>query len=225
MTALCRMRLAAYYRSRVVLAPLVATLIGYGVLYAGPAAPAAEAYAISALVLFALHAWQTKLVLDVEPDTQRHLARSVVGVPRELVAGLLAATVAGAATIPVLVAVPMLGGLVTAPGGAVGAVVTGIFVHTLAVPPAVAVGAWASRAVTRGAGTGAIVLTAGCTAAVTIGINQGLLALLAPPLMATARLASADNLAPLTTLGLTAHAAVWSALVLTGYTIVRRSQP
>lgn len=225
MTALCRMRLAAYYRSRVALAPLVATLIGYGILFAGPASPAGEAYAMSALVLFALHAWQTKLILDVEPDTQRHLARSVAGVRREMAAGLLAATLAGAVAIPVLVGLPLAVGLVTAPDGAVAAIVTGLVVHALAVPPAVAVGAWSSRAVTGGTGTGAIVLTAGCTAAVTLGISQGPVALLAPPLMATARLASADKLSALASLGLTTHAAAWAALVLAGYTLARRRSP
>lgn len=225
MTALCRMRLAAYYRSRIALAPLVATLVSYAVIYAGPPSPAGEAYAISALALFVLHAWQTKLILDTEPDTQRHLARSAVGVPRELAAGLLAAGLAGAAAIPVLVGLPPLIGYVTTPGGTPIALITGVVVHALAVPPAVAVGAWSSRAVTRSAGASVIVLTIGATVAVTLGINEGPLALLAPPLMATARAASAGTIAPLSGLGLAAHAVSWTALVLAGYALARRLLP
>ena len=46
-------------------------------------------------MLFPVLAWQTKLLLDAEPDVQRRLARLAVGAGREAAAGLLAAAVLG----------------------------------------------------------------------------------------------------------------------------------
>ena len=87
-----RMRLAGFVRTGRALAPLLAGLVVLGMLYGGGQAQAGEAYGVSAVVLFPVLAWQTKLLLDIEPDVQRRLAvsRSAAG-RRELPPGLLAA--------------------------------------------------------------------------------------------------------------------------------------
>ena len=90
-------RLRPYRRA---LAPLLAGLVVLGVLYGGGQARPAEAYGVSAVVLFPVLAWQTKILLDVEPDVQRRLARVAVGAGRrESAAGLLAAALAAPVTV------------------------------------------------------------------------------------------------------------------------------
>ena len=79
MIALVRMRLAGFLRTGRALAPLLAGLVVLGILYGGGAARPAEAYGVSAVVLFPVLAWQTKILLDAEPDVQRRLARVAVG--------------------------------------------------------------------------------------------------------------------------------------------------
>ncbi|MBN1173220.1 MAG: hypothetical protein JXA67_13685, partial [Micromonosporaceae bacterium] len=100
MTALVRMRLRGYAVTGRALAPLLAGLIVLGTLYGGGQAQAGEAYGVSAAVLLPVLAWQTKMLLDVEPDTQRRLAAISVGsVERECGAGLIAAV---GAALPVV---------------------------------------------------------------------------------------------------------------------------
>ncbi|MFD0817358.1 hypothetical protein ACFQ0D_03280 [Micromonospora zhanjiangensis] len=94
------MRLTGFVRTGRVLAPLLAGLLVIGVLNGGGRSQAAEAYAVSSVVLFPVLAWQAKLLLDIEPDVQRRLAVVTVGRRREALAGLLAATVVG--LVPVL---------------------------------------------------------------------------------------------------------------------------
>src|SRR5258706_15696658 len=95
MTALVRMRLAGFVQTGGAAAPLLAALVVLSILYGGGKAQAGEAYGVSAAVLFAVLAWQTKVLLDVEPDVQRRLGRVAVGTAREIAAGLLAAVAAG----------------------------------------------------------------------------------------------------------------------------------
>lgn len=90
MTALVRMRLTAFLRSGRALPGLLGTLVVVGIIYGGGKSDAAEAYGFSAVALFPVIAWQAKLVLDTEPDVQRRLAVSAVGLRREIVAGLAA---------------------------------------------------------------------------------------------------------------------------------------
>src|SRR5947199_374104 len=88
MTALIRMRLTAYVRTGRFILPLLSELILLGVLYGGGRSGAAESYGVSALLLFPVVAWQTKLLLDAEPDVQRRLALAALGSwTRELTAG------------------------------------------------------------------------------------------------------------------------------------------
>ncbi|WP_319459841.1 hypothetical protein [Micromonospora sp. RTP1Z1] len=88
MTALVRLRLAGFLRTGRALAPVLAGLLALGVRYGGGRAQPAEAYGVSAVVLVPVLAWQTKMLLDVEPDVQRRLAQVVVGPARERAAGL-----------------------------------------------------------------------------------------------------------------------------------------
>ena len=89
MNALVRMRLGAFLRSGRVIAPILAGLIAIALAYGGGAAPAVEAYGFTAVVMFPVIAWQTKLLLDAEPDVQRRLARVALrSAGGELAAGL-----------------------------------------------------------------------------------------------------------------------------------------
>ena len=73
-TALVLMRLAGFIRTGRFIPPLIAALVLLGILYGGGQAHIAEAYGVSALMMFPILAWQTKLLLDTEPDVQRRLA-------------------------------------------------------------------------------------------------------------------------------------------------------
>ncbi|TDC29841.1 hypothetical protein E1211_25320 [Micromonospora sp. 15K316] len=228
MTALIRLRLAGFLRTGRAVAPLLAGLVALGILYGGGRAQPAEAYGVSAVVLFPVLAWQTKLLLDVEPDGQRRLAQVVVGVRRERSAGLLAATFAALGTVAVALVFPWLVGGVTAvvePGGrSVGVgIALGLWAHLLAVPPAVLLGALASRACTGSAGYGVAVLALGGVGAIVFGLSGSAVPWLVPPIMATARATTGALTAPAAAL-LTFWAVAWSAVVLGGYLWWRRSR-
>ncbi|PWR07567.1 hypothetical protein DKT68_18615 [Micromonospora acroterricola] len=228
MIALVRLRLAGFLRTGRAVAPLLAGLVALGILYGGGRAQPAEAYGVSAVVLFPVLAWQTKILLDVEPDVQRRLAQVAVGVARERLAGLLAAGVAALVAVAVALAFPWLVGGVTGPvdpgdrSVPVG-VALGLWAHLLAVPAAVALGALASRASVGGAGYGVAVLALGGVGAVVLGLTGSVVPWLAPPIMAAARTAAGDA-AALTLLGLTAWAIAWSATAVGGYLWRRRAR-
>ncbi|MGN9891441.1 hypothetical protein [Micromonospora sp. L31] len=229
MSALVRLRLAGFLRTGRALAPLLAGLLALGVLYGGGRAQPAEAYGVSAVVLFPVLAWQTRILLDVEPDVQRRLALVVLGPARERAAGLLAATVAALGTVAVAMIFPWLVGGVTGPVGPgdrslpVG-LALGLWAHLLALPAAVALGALASRAVTGSAGYGVAVLALGAVGALVLGLSGSVVPWLAPPVMATAR-AVTGPLAGSTALLLTAGALAWAAVALAGYVWRRRVRP
>ncbi|SCL64349.1 hypothetical protein GA0070606_3956 [Micromonospora citrea] len=229
MTALLRLRLAGFLRTGRALAPLLTGLVALGVLYGGGRAQAGEAYGVSAVVLFPVLAWQTKVLLDVEPDVQRRLAQALVGARRERLAGLLAAGVAGLGTVAVALAFPWLVGGVTgpvAPGDRpvpLG-IAVGLWAHLLAVPAAVALGALASRASAGGAAHGVAVLALGGVGAVVLGLSGSVGPWLAPPVMATAR-AAAGDLGASTVALLTAWAVAWSAVAGVAYLWRRRHRP
>ncbi|MFG1677787.1 hypothetical protein [Micromonospora sp. NPDC049282] len=228
MIALVRLRLAGFVRTGRALAPVLAGLLALGILYGGGRARPAEAYGVSAAVLFPVLAWQSKILLDVEPDVQRRLARVVVGPARERAAGLLAALVAGLAVVLVALVLPWpIGGLTTAAGPdgrpALVGVALGLWAHLLALPAAVALGALASRAITRSAGYGVAVLAVGAVGFVVFGLSGSVAPWLVPPVMATAR-AVTGPVALGTGLLLTGWAALWSAVALAGYAWARRSR-
>ncbi|WBB66356.1 hypothetical protein [Micromonospora sp. WMMD812] len=228
MTALLRLRLAGFLRTGRAVAPLLTGLVALGILYGGGRAQPAEAYGVSAVVLFPVLAWQTKVLLDVEPDGQRRLAQVTVGAGRERAAGLLAATVAALGTVAVALVFPWLVGGVTGPvepgHRPVGVgIALGLWAHLLAVPPSVVLGALASRAVTRSAGYGVAVLALGGVGAVVLGLTGSVAPWLVPPIMATARATAGDTPAATVTL-LTLWAAGWSAVAAVGYLWWRRSR-
>ncbi|EEP71772.1 hypothetical protein MCAG_02099 [Micromonospora sp. ATCC 39149] len=228
MTALVRLRLAGFLRTGRAVAPLLAGLLALGVLYGGGRAQPAEAYGVSAVVLFPVLAWQTKILLDVEPDVQRRLALVLAGAARERAAGLLAALLAGLGTVAVALVFPWLVGGVTSqgePGGrsVAAGVALGVWAHLLALPAAVALGALASRAVTGSAGYGVAVLTLGAVGSLVLGLSSSVVPWLAPPLMPVARATAAGPSAATVAL-LTAWATAWSATVLAGYAWCRRAR-
>ncbi|MBQ1026832.1 hypothetical protein [Micromonospora sp. C95] len=225
MTALVRFRLAGFLRTGRALAPVMAGLLTLGILYGGGRAQPAEAYGVSAVVLFPVLAWQTKILLDVEPDVQRRLALVAVGPAREQAAGLVAAVVAGLGLVAVALVFPWLVGGVAGPSlpgdlSVPAGVALGLWAHLLALPAAVALGALASRVITRSAGYGVAVLTLGTVGVLALGFSGAVAPWLAPPLLPTAR-ALVGPLPGSTALLLTVWALAWAAVVLTGYARVR----
>jgi hypothetical protein len=229
MTALVRMRATGFIRSGRALAPIIASLVVLGVIYGGGASQAAPAYGYSAVMLFPVLAWMTKLVLDAEPDVQRRLARLTVGPRREAAAGLLAAAVIGLAFCVVAMLAPWPFHAIRGPEAGSGepalatGVVLGILAHLLALPAAVALGAVASRAVTRSVRNGVTVLVAGAVVAVVFGLSGSIAPWLVPPLMATARALNQRTLPSTVTFWLlSGWAVLWCAVVLAGYALLRR---
>ncbi|MGC5050082.1 hypothetical protein ACLQ2S_01290 [Micromonospora sp. DT48] len=225
MSALVRFRLAGFLRTGRALAPVLAGLLTLGILYGGGRAQPAEAYGVSAVVLFPVLAWQTKVLLDVEPDVQRRLAVVTVGPAREYAAGLVAAAVAGLGLVMVALVFPWLVGGVTGPSlpgerSIPAGVALGLWAHLLALPGAVALGALASRVITRSAGYGVAVLTCGVVGALVFGVAKSAVPWLAPPLLPTAR-ALVGPLPGSTALLLSGWALAWAAVVLSGYVRVR----
>ncbi|WP_035856615.1 hypothetical protein [Cryptosporangium arvum] len=218
--ALAGSRVSGYARTRRALAPLIATVVLLAVLHAGGAAPGVEAYGTSALVLLPVLAWQAKLVLDAEPDTQRLLSSVVVGGPvREVLAGLLAALLPATLTIVIALVLPWVIGAVQT-GHALTGLLFGLWIHLLSALTGLAIGAWASRATSPDLGRATIVLVAGVV--LVLGLGSGSvdpLGWLVPRLTASVRAAN-DN-AVVDVVLLSVHGLVWIALVLAGYVRAR----
>ncbi|MEV6844824.1 hypothetical protein [Actinoplanes sp. NPDC051411] len=225
MTALTRMRLSGFVRGGRALPPAIAVLVVLGVIYGGGASPAAIAYGYSAAALFPVLAWLTKILLDAEPDTQRRLARISVGPAREAVAGVLAALVISLIVCALAMGAPWLFHGIDPAKSLAGGVVLGILAHLLAIPPAIALGALASRAVTRNARTGVAILTVAAVLVVVLGLKGSWAPWLVPPVMATARALNDSGTPPAGTLTrLIAWAVLWTAAAFTGYASLRRSR-
>ena len=230
MSALVRMRLRAFLRTGRPIAPLVAVLVALGILYGGGRAPVGEAFGVSAILLFPILAWQTKLLLDAEPDTQRRLARVALNSPgRELAAGLLAALVATVPALALAFGLPFMVGGVRGPEDplepslAVG-IASGVWAHVLAVPAALAVGALSSRAVTRTFGRGTAALVGGVVAALVVQTRGSAVSWAGPPLVAVAHATAGGPHTPTVVL-LTADALLWASVLLAGYGWLRRTRP
>jgi hypothetical protein len=222
MTALVRMRLAAFVRSGRALAPVIAGVVVLGIIHGGGQSRAAPAYGYSAVILFPVLAWMSKLILDAEPDVQRRLARLSVGRRRELVAGLLAAAVAGLVVCAVGMLTPWPFNAIRGPDTGAG-VFLGAVAHLLMLPAAVALGALASRAVTRSIRTGVTVLVSGSVLVVVLGLSGSVAPWLVPPVMATARELSHPELpAGETFLLLSGWAILWCTAALAGYGKLRQ---
>jgi hypothetical protein len=225
MSPLVGMRIAGFVRGGRALAPLIAVLVVLGVIYGGGASPAAVAYGYSAAALFPVLAWLTKLLLDTEPDVQRRLARLAVGPAREATAGILAALVLSLAVCVAAMAAPwMFGGIDTSQALGSG-IALGVLAHLLAVPPAIALGALASRAVTGSIRLGLTVLVVSAVLVVVLGLSGSFAPWLVPPVMATARALNDPGAPPAGTLTLlVAWALAWCAVAFAGYGWLRRAR-
>ncbi|MEH1125530.1 hypothetical protein [Micromonospora sp. CPCC 206061] len=227
MIALVRMRLAGFVRTGRALAPLLTVLVVLGVIYGGGRAQAGEAYGFSAAVLFPVLAWQTQILLNAEPDVQRQLSIVAVGGRgRELAAGLLAALVPALAMVALVLAVPWpISGITgpEAPGdpSLASGVTAGVWAHLLLVPPALLLGALASRAVVGNAARGLAVLAGGTVLAFVLGTKGSPVPWLVPPLLPTAR-ATVNGLDAPALAAQTAIALTWTAAALAAYTALRR---
>lgn len=231
MTALTRMRLAGFVRSGRVLPPLITALVVLSVLYGGGASSAASAYGYSAVMLFPVLAWLTKLILDTEPDVQRHLARLTVGPVRESTAGLLAAFVLGGVVCVLAMLAPVPFGAIRGPepGSAEPTLLTGVLLgvlaHLLALLGAVSLGALAGRAVTRRVLPGVAVLVTGSVLVIVLGLRGSIAPWLVPPVMAVARELSTGPAPAAGTLALLGGWTIlWCAAALGLYAVLRRGR-
>lgn len=226
MNALVRMRLRGYAMTGRALAPLLIGLVALGTMYGGGPAQAGEAYGFSAVVLLPVLAWQTKMLLDVEPDVQRRLAGVSLGkLRREIAAGLLAAGLAALPVVGLALIVPWTLGGIAGPqrpdDQSLGfGIALGLWAHLLLTLPAVALGALASRAVTRTAGNGAGVLAMGTVGTIVLGLNGSPVPWLAPPAIATASQAAGGATA-VAIIGVTVWGTVWTAAAVLGYAVLR----
>lgn len=228
MTALVRMRLAGFVQTGRAAAPLLCALVVLSVLYGGGQSQAGEAYGVSAAILFAVLAWQTKLLLDVEPDVQRRLGRVAVGAGREIAAGIVAAVLAAQPVILIALVLPWVVGGVTTPGPGdpplSEGIALGVWAHLLLLLPAVGLGALASRAVSGQTARGLAILVGGVVLAIVLGLKSSPAPWLAPPLMTAARdtVGGADLAAVAVTTG---WGVAWAAIAVAAYTHLRRSRP
>ncbi|HEY2671438.1 MAG TPA: hypothetical protein VGJ07_13835 [Rugosimonospora sp.] len=220
---LVAMRVAGFVRTGRFIPPLLAALVLLGILYGGGQADAAEAYGVSALLMFPVLAWQTKLVLDVEPDVQRRLVVVAMRSRRgEAAAGLLAACVVAVPVVIFALGVPWLvNGLKHAHAGT--GILLGLWAHAIVLPPALALGAWSSRVIAGTVGRATAILVGGAVLGLVLGLRTSPVAWLAPPLLGTAR-ALTNGIGAAALGGFTGWALVWSAAVLAGYGWLRRTR-
>jgi hypothetical protein len=225
MIPLVRMRLSGFVRGGRALPPAIAVLVVLGVIYGGGASSAAVAYGYSAAALFPVLAWLTKVLLDAEPDVQRRLARISVGPAREATAGVLAAILLSLLVCGLAMGAPWLFHGIDTDQSLAGGIVLGVLAHLLAIPPAVALGALASRAVTRTVRTGVAVLVTAAVLVVVLGLKGSWAPWLVPPVMATARALNDPGTPPAGTLTLLiSWALLWTAAALSGYAALRRAR-
>jgi hypothetical protein len=223
MTALVLMRLAGFIRTGRFIPPLIAALVLLGILYGGGQAGIAEAYGVSALMMFPVLAWQTKLLLDTEPDVQRRLALVALrSRRREAVGGMAAAALVAIPVVLIAMALPWIVDAVK-PVDVGGGLLLGLWAHAVVIPPALALGALSSRVIAGTPGRAAAILAGGIVLALVLGLHSSPVPWLAPPLIGAAHaLAQGARGAPL--VGLTTWALVWSAVVLAGYGWLRRTR-
>jgi hypothetical protein len=192
-----------------------------------------EAYGVSALVLFPVLAWQAQILFNSEPDVQRRLVRLAAGTSaREITTGLLAAAVAALPTLVVALILPWVFRSVgpveledgVAPLSLGAALAVGVWAHLLVIPAAIALGGFASRAVSRSRAIGVVALVAGSLLAILLGLEASPVPWLAPPLMATAR-AATQGISVAGVWWLTVWAVAWSAVAIAAYWRVRLRRP
>ncbi len=228
MNALILMRLGALQRTGKAIAPAIGALVVLCVLYGGGQARPAEAYGVSAVLLFPVFAWQSKILLDVEPDVQRRLVLVALrSRRREVLAGLIAAALSAVPLILAALVMPWLFGALTLAGGGPGlggSLLLGLWIHLILVPPAVALGAWCSRVVAGNAGRSVALLAAGVVATLLLGLKGSPVPWLAPPLLSGARTLTAEHIRYVLLGPLTGWALAWAGVLLLGYWWLRRTR-
>jgi hypothetical protein len=174
-------------------------------------------------MMFPVLAWQTKLLLDTEPDVQRRLALVALrSRTREAIGGMSAAALVAVPVVLIALALPWIVDALK-PVDVGNGLLLGLWAHAIVVPPALALGALSSRVVAGTPGRAAAILAGGIVLALVLGLRSSPVPWLAPPLISAAHtLAQGAKGAPL--LGLTAWALVWSAVVLSGYGWLRRTR-
>lgn len=223
MTALVLMRLAGFIRTGRFIPPLIAALVLLGILYGGGQAGIAEAYGVSALMMFPVLAWQTKLLLDTEPDVQRRLALVALrSRTREAIGGMSAAALVAVPVVLIALALPWIVDALK-PVDVGNGLLLGVWAHAIVVPPALALGALSSRVVAGTPGRAAAILAGGIVLALVLGLHSSPVPWLAPPLISSAH-ALAQGARSAAVVGLTAWAVVWSTVVLAGYGWLRRTR-
>lgn len=225
--SLVAMRLHAFWRSGRVVAPLVATLAIVGLLYGGGRQLPGDGYGFAGYVLLPVIAWQTKQLLDTEPDVARRLALVTVGARRELTAGLIAASVSAAVTVAIALLLPwaFFGiSLQPKPGDPplLDGFLLGPWALVIGALPGIALGALASRALTRSTGIGAMVVVGGWIVVVVAGLPRSPVRWLVPPMIEITKTARSTIHGGLPVLGLTAWTVAWAALAVTAYALLRR---
>jgi len=217
--ALVGLRVRTGARAGRALPPLLSGVVLLGVVHAGGAAPAAQAYAFSAAVLFGVFGWQAAVVLDAEPDDQRLLARTALGARGEILAGLMAA---GATTVPLAVVAtgaPQLMGVLADPHPV--AFARGLWLHLLSALCGAAWGAVVSRASVPAARWSILLLLAGAVLVPVLG-GRGPAPgrWTVPPFAASMRVESVVD-AALVTL----HGVAWAGVLVAVYVLRRRRRP
>lgn len=220
--ALARMRVLAYWRSQRAVGPLLLSLVLLMTAYAGGPSEPAEAYGFSAALLLGAYAWQAKLLLDVEPDEQRSIARAAVGrARREVVAGTLAALVASVPLVVLAAVVPAVLGALLPSTGLGGALAFGFLLHALTATCGAGFGVLASRAVVRSSGWGVVILVGVSALVLILGTRTGsAVQWLVPPVLAAARVEGIGGMT-LVSMGMVA----WAGALFLAYAALRRTRP
>jgi hypothetical protein len=214
------MRFSGYARSQRVLAPVLATLAVLAVVHNGGPVDPTDAYGFSAMALFGVLAWQSKLAFDTEPDAQRQLSYLAIGsARRDVGAGLVAAVITAVPTIAVALAAPWVLGAIRAESMG-SALALGLWVHLVAAVPALAVGALASRPITLTRGWGAATLVGATVLVLVLDVAEiKVVRWLVPQLLGPAKAALHGDV--LYGVIVTAHALVWSAALVGLYLLIR----
>ncbi len=98
MSALCRYQLADFLRSQRWVPPLLVYLIEIGLVYSLDAGPAVPAYGVTAVAVFPVAAWLTRMVLTTEDPVAREITAATARGQLRVQAALLVS--AGIATLP-----------------------------------------------------------------------------------------------------------------------------
>jgi hypothetical protein len=225
---LIRFQLQGFFASSRALPPYVLALLSLFVLHGTGSSPALDTYATSAIVLFPTFAWTARQLLETEPDEQRALSAIAVGHRLRTHASSLVA--AAIACCPILLAAmlapwPMRAIEVPVGESLSADLLLGLLLHLLAIPPAVLIGAWASRPLVVDRGRSMLTLVGTSVASILLGVESwsGIAAAVAPPLASSVRAADRGSHHLLSSLPLLVlHTGLWCVVIGAAWLTVRR---